>query len=92
MERLFAPWRQAYVGATTPEPGCVLCRALGSANEALRNAIVLVQPTRSGATASTPLGPQDEPLVLAAAALSLIDGVALRHTQISVIVEWIAAE
>jgi ATP adenylyltransferase len=31
MERLFAPWRNAYVTAT-PTDGCVLCRALADAS------------------------------------------------------------
>ena len=34
MDRLFAPWRQAYVSSVTgetPSAGCVLCRALGGA-------------------------------------------------------------
>ena len=33
MERIFAPWRSAYVTSGGNEPGCVLCRALEGAQE-----------------------------------------------------------
>jgi ATP adenylyltransferase len=32
MERLFAPWRGAYVTGGVHEPGCVLCRAIETAD------------------------------------------------------------
>jgi ATP adenylyltransferase len=32
-ERIWSPWRQAYVTAGTKEPGCVLCRALEQAED-----------------------------------------------------------
>ena len=31
MERIFTPWRQAYVTSGSREPGCVMCRALETA-------------------------------------------------------------
>ena len=34
MQRMFTPWRYAYVTAGIREPGCVLCRALAGAGEA----------------------------------------------------------
>jgi ATP adenylyltransferase len=34
MDRIWSPWRRAYVTATTREPGCVLCRSLERAAEA----------------------------------------------------------
>ena len=34
MERLWAPWRKAYVNAGASEAGCVLCRALASTSSA----------------------------------------------------------
>jgi ATP adenylyltransferase len=32
MERIFAPWRSAYVTSGVPEPGCVFCRVLETAD------------------------------------------------------------
>jgi ATP adenylyltransferase len=32
-ERIWSPWRQAYVTAGAKEPGCVLCRALEHASD-----------------------------------------------------------
>ena len=33
MERIWSPWRRAYVGAGAPDPECVMCRALRTAGE-----------------------------------------------------------
>lgn len=33
MERLFTPWRSAYVTGSRTEPGCVFCQALARAGE-----------------------------------------------------------
>lgn len=59
---------------------------------AIRDAIVLVQPTSaaSSATVRTAIGTQDEALAVAAASVSLIDGTAFKHTFISAIIEWCA--
>lgn len=35
MDRLFAPWREAYVTGGAQEPGCVLCRAQEPAGDSL---------------------------------------------------------
>jgi ATP adenylyltransferase len=32
MERIFTPWRLAYVSGAAKEPGCVLCRAVAEAS------------------------------------------------------------
>ena len=59
----------------------------------LHDAIVLIEPTTTAtaATVTTSLGKQDEALVLAAAATSLIDHMAFRHTVASVAIEWAVA-
>jgi len=33
LDRIWSPWRRAYVTAGTKEPGCVLCRALERADD-----------------------------------------------------------
>ncbi|HNX50055.1 MAG TPA: HIT domain-containing protein [Thermoanaerobaculaceae bacterium] len=35
MQRLFAPWRYAYVSGASAAPGCVLCQAAGGESETL---------------------------------------------------------
>lgn len=35
MQRLFAPWRYAYVSGASAAPGCVLCRAVAGGAETL---------------------------------------------------------
>lgn len=35
MQRLFAPWRYAYVSGASAAPGCVLCQAAGGGSETL---------------------------------------------------------
>ncbi|MET0657904.1 MAG: serine/threonine-protein kinase [Steroidobacteraceae bacterium] len=61
--------------------------------DVLHDAMVLIEPTTTAtsATVTTPLGNQDEALVLAAAATSLIDHMAFRHTMASVAIEWALA-
>lgn len=65
----------------------------GASLASLRDAIVLVQPTRAASVAAvnTALGTQDAALVTAAAAVSLIDGIALEHSAVSTVVEWSVA-
>ena len=43
MDRLLTPWRLAYVSSAVEEPGCVLCRALATA-EADDSLVVHVAP------------------------------------------------
>ncbi|MET0983908.1 MAG: serine/threonine-protein kinase [Steroidobacteraceae bacterium] len=65
----------------------------GATMDVLHDALVLIEPTTTAtaATATTSLGRQDEALVLAAAATSLIDHMAFRHTVVSVAIEWALA-
>lgn len=39
MNRLWAPWRMAYVGAAVPAPGCIFCHALSAGDD--RGTLVL---------------------------------------------------
>jgi ATP adenylyltransferase len=43
MERLWSPWRLAYVTGTASATGCVFCEANGSSPDAARDALVLVR-------------------------------------------------
>src|ERR1700720_1341387 len=42
MERLWSPWRLAYVTGTASATGCVFCEANGSSPDAARDVLVLV--------------------------------------------------
>ena len=43
MERLWSPWRLAYVTGTASATGCVFCEANGSSPDAARDVLVLVR-------------------------------------------------
>jgi ATP adenylyltransferase len=43
MERLWSPWRLAYVTGTASAAGCVFCEANGSSPDAARDVLVLVR-------------------------------------------------
>jgi ATP adenylyltransferase len=43
MERLWSPWRLAYVTGTSSTEGCIFCDAAGPHSDPLRDALVLVR-------------------------------------------------